>query len=88
MSEAEKLIEEISEQPKNLANWYNKNYKVLLIIPIILLILSLGYLGYAYYTTGDFIEKDISLTGGTSITIFVQEQINTQELKDYLSQKK
>ncbi len=50
-------------------NFYNENYKLLLIIPIIILFFSLFYLGYSYYTTGEFIKKDISLTGGTSITI-------------------
>src|SRR3989344_170133 len=53
----------------NFEKWYNKNYKLLLFIPIILLLLSLGYLGYYYSTNGEFVKKDISLTGGTSITV-------------------
>jgi len=66
---------------------YNKNYKLLLLIPLMLLILSLAYLGYLYKQTGDFINKDITLTGGTSITILSEEQININDLKSKLSEK-
>jgi len=66
---------------------YEKNYKYLLIIPMILLLTSLIYLGYSYQQNGDFIQKDITLTGGTSITIFPQEKINLPEFKSSLSNK-
>ena len=65
---------------------YNKNYKLLLLIPAILLILSLVYLGYSYQQTGDFIQKDITLTGGTSITVFSEQEISISQLKQHLSQ--
>jgi preprotein translocase subunit SecF len=51
---------------------YNKNYKKLLIIPAILLAFSLIYLGIFAYQNGDIIRKDVSLTGGTTITIFTE----------------
>jgi len=54
---------------RSFSNWYDKYYKVLLFIPVFLLIASLSYLFYTYSKTGDFIVKDITLTGGTSITI-------------------
>lgn len=57
---------------KNFENWYNTNYKSLLIIPTAVLILSLLYLSIFYANNGDIIQKDISLTGGTSITIQTQ----------------
>jgi len=66
---------------------YDKNYKLLLLIPAILLLLSLAYLGYQYNQTGDFINKDITLTGGTSITVFSEEKINIKELTNKLSEK-
>ena len=50
-------------------NWYDKYYKLILLIPIILLVLSLAYLGYFYNKTGDIMLKDSSLTGGTTITL-------------------
>lgn len=51
-------------------NWYDKHYKKLLIIPIILFLFSVVYMVNFYNTNGDFINKDISLTGGTSATIY------------------
>lgn len=53
-------------------NWYDKHYKKLLIIPIILILFSVVYMISFYNTNGDFINKDISLTGGTSATIYDQ----------------
>lgn len=52
-----------------LLNFYDKKYKQLLIIPIILLVLALVQIGYQVATTGDFVERDYSLKGGTEITI-------------------
>jgi len=66
-------------------NWYDKNYKLLLIIPIVLLILSSVYIGFFYAKNNDFIHKDVSLTGGTSVTIF--EKINPADLEQSLAGK-
>ena len=71
---------------EKLNNLYNKNYKLLLLIPLILVILSLSYLGYFYSQNNDFIKKDITLTGGTSLTFFPQEEIQIDLLKEHLSQ--
>jgi len=79
---------ESQEKIKSFNKWYNKNYKLLLLIPLLLLVLSLGYIGYFYKQNGDFIKKDVSLTGGTSITIFPpNEKININDLKSSLSEK-
>jgi len=64
--------------------WYDKNYKKLLIIPAIVLALSLMYLTIFYIQTGDIINKDVSLTGGTTITI--KTDILPQQLNDIISQ--
>lgn len=53
-------------------HWHDKHYKTLLLIPLALLVFSIVYLGVFYSNNGDFINKDISLTGGTSATIYVQ----------------
>jgi preprotein translocase subunit SecF len=50
--------------------FHDKHYKTLLLIPAILLLISFIYLGIFYSQNGDFIKKDISLTGGTSVTIY------------------
>lgn len=54
----------------DIGNWHNKNYKRLLLIPIVLLLFSLVYMGIFYSNNGDFFKKDISLTGGTSVTLY------------------
>jgi len=91
MSEAENLLNEIEQQEqkitKKFANWYDKNYKYLLLIPLILLILSLGYIGYFYKQNNDFIKKDVSLTGGITITVESKQEINIEELNNYLNEK-
>lgn len=74
----------MTEQQKK--NWYEKNYKLLLIIPVVLLILSLVYLAQFNATNGDLIYKDVSLTGGTTITVF-DETTNLEDLKLNLKEK-
>tara|TARA_Y100000310_G_scaffold320244_1_gene376475 strand:+ start:535 stop:1548 length:1014 start_codon:yes stop_codon:yes gene_type:complete len=63
---------------------YDKNYKKLLIIPAVLLTISLFYVFYFYSQTGDIINKDVSLTGGTTITLFVD--ISEEQIESQLSQ--
>ena len=72
-----------TEQKNSLERFHNKNYKLLLLIPIALLIFSLISIGVFYTQNGDFINKDISLTGGTSATIY--DKINPEELEQALS---
>jgi len=73
-----------NKQISRLLEWYDKNYKKLLIIPILILILSIGAISYKYAATGDFVEKDISLKGGITITI-PSKDIDADSLKTYLS---
>jgi len=76
-------MEQETEQRKK--HWYNKYYKLLLLIPAIILIFSFVYMVVFYQTNGDFIYKDISLTGGTTITIY--EKINLDKLEIGISGK-
>jgi len=66
-------------------NWHDKSYKILLLIPIIIILFSLIYLTITYQKTGDLFKKDISLTGGTSITVY--DQISANSIKLDLSEK-
>jgi preprotein translocase subunit SecF len=70
---------------ENKKNWHDKNYKLLLIIPVVLLLFSLIYLTIFYQNNGDFIRKDISLLGGTSVTI--QSDLDIFELQQNLGDK-
>ncbi len=71
------------EQEKK--NFHDKYYKILLLIPVALIILSLISMVIFYSNTGDFINKDISLTGGTSATIY--EKISPSQIKEDLQDK-
>jgi preprotein translocase subunit SecF len=65
-------------------SWYDKNYKKLLIAPAALLALSLIFLFVFSIQTGDIIHKDVSLTGGSTITILTT--VSQQDLTDFLSE--
>lgn len=73
-------------EEQNKKNWHDKHYKLLLVIPAIILLFSFVYLGI-FYVNNDhsFIKKDISLQGGTSITIY--DNIDATELESYLQGK-
>ncbi len=64
------------------SDWYDKWYKTLLVIPIIVMILSLGYLAYFYSVNHDFVLKDTSLSGGTTVTL--QGNLASEELESSL----
>ena len=71
---------------KKFTEFHDKNYKKLLLIPLILFIFSFVYMGFFYSQNNDFINKDISLTGGTSVTIN-DKNIVSADLKNYISDK-
>ena len=64
---------------------YDKKYKVLLIIPMIILILALAQIGYQVYKTGDFIKKDVSLKGGVIVTIPYENEFDIKQLENRIS---
>ena len=70
-----------------LEDWYRKNYMKLLFIPLIVFIISIVIIGAHYNTHGDFINKDVNLAGGTSITIETKQVINLEELELLLNTK-
>jgi len=70
----------------NLEKIYDKNYKKLLLIPLILLILSISFLIFNYFSTGGVIERDVSLKGGISV-IIEKEGLNENEISSYLNSK-
>lgn len=70
---------------KKLIQFHDKNYKKLLIIPAVLLIFCFVYMYSFYSQNHDFFYKDVSLSGGTLITL--EEKINSAELINALSTK-
>ena len=65
---------------------YKKHYKKLFVIPIILLLLSIIFIYNFNNKHGDIVNKDISLKGGITATVYV-ENVNTDELEVFLDSK-
>jgi preprotein translocase subunit SecF len=69
----------------SITKFHDKYYKLLLLIPLIILLLSFIHMGIFYSKNGDFVKRDISLTGGTSVTIY--EKISLDKIQSDLSEK-
>ncbi len=70
------------------AAFHDKNYKLLLLIPLALMIFGFIYMGYFYSQNHDFFYKDVSLTGGITITInVIDNPIDINNLKNAISSK-
>ena len=72
---------------KAIQNIYEQKYKMLLLIPFIILILAVVQIGVQTAMTGDFVNKGITLKGGSTITIDKTEMINSGELESFLQSK-
>ena len=66
---------------------YNKSYKLLLVIPLVLLAASLFYLYTFNQQNGDFAKKDVTLAGGTTITIFPPGGVDVVDLEEFLTDR-
>ena len=72
---------------KAIKHIYEEHYKKLLIIPFTLLILAIIQIAVQTAVTGDFVNKGVTLKGGTTITIIKDIEISNQELQDFLKTK-
>jgi len=70
---------------RKLIEFHDKNYKKLLILPLVLILFCFGYLFFFYSQNNGFFYKDISLQGGTSVTI--NGEINVEDLQNAISGK-
>jgi preprotein translocase subunit SecF len=64
---------------------YEHKYKQLMIIPALMLVFSISVLLYSNATTGEFVQRDISLKGGTTVTVYTELQYDLIELEDSLT---
>jgi len=65
-----------------LEEFYNKNYKLLMLIPIIILIASLAFISYNYISKGELVNRDVTLKGGISATVYTDKPANIKELQN------
>lgn len=63
---------------------YEKDYKKLMIIPFGLLIFFISVLLFSQLTTGEIIQRDISLKGGTAITVYDDIPLSITEIENAL----
>jgi len=63
--------------------WYDKHYKLLFLLPVILLVFSLFYISFFYIQNKDLMHKDVTLTGGTAITVYAEN--SPEEIEKFLS---
>jgi preprotein translocase subunit SecF len=76
-----------SKKEKEKKHWYLRYYKLFLIIPIVLLLLSIISISLTMSKDGTPIHRDVSLKGGLSAIIQIENQMSTNELKELLEKK-
>lgn len=69
-------------QTNAFAVFYEKHLFKLQIIPILILVLSIGFNVWFFHDTGDFVKRGVSLAGGTSVTVTTQADIDQRVLED------
>lgn len=67
-------------------NIYENKYKQLMWFPFIILIAAIILIGYQTATTGDFVNKGISLKGGSTITLSQAEELDYSGLESFLKE--
>ncbi len=73
---------------ENFGKFYDKYYLVLALIPLLLVIISLLYIGNFYSVNGDFIFRDTSLSGGTTITLTSPNSLVNLDITESLIKSK
>ncbi len=61
------------------------DYRLLTIIPLIILLLSAGVLINTYNTTGEWFERSIELRGGTLLSIVTEGEVTVEFIENTLS---
>lgn len=75
------------EDSNKFLEMYKKNYKKLMIIPLILFLFSVYMLVSVSLSEGVPIYRDISLKGGLSSIVEIQSDLNSDELRNILESK-
>ncbi len=85
--EQQKKLELPAPKPFKERVWdfYSAQYKPLMILPLIVFLLSIGIVGFHFATTGEVITKDVSLKGGATITIPLDNPMDVSSLEHSLS---
>ncbi len=66
----------ISKEIDNVVEYYLRNYRKMVIIPIIFIIFFASFIGYYYHVHGEPVNEGISLAGGTNIIVNTNHSIS------------
>ncbi len=66
---------------------YKEKYKSLLLITIFLLIFAIAQISYQVATTGDFIHKGVSLSGGFTVSVYPDSQVDLDLVADLFKER-
>lgn len=75
------MLESFAERYDSLYSFVYSDYEKWLVVPILMLLLALGVIGYSYATTGEMVSKGIDFTGGTEIRVQVAGEVTQQEME-------
>lgn len=67
--------------------FYNKHYKKLMVIPILLLILAIIFIGGFYSKNNDLFKKDVTLSGGVTLSLYTDKDVDVDSLEKTLKDK-
>jgi preprotein translocase subunit SecF len=65
-------------------NKINVPYRILLLVPLSILVLSVGILVNQYSQTGEWFQRSIELKGGVAITINTEDRLDVENIEDML----
>lgn len=71
----------------NFETFYSKASKFFILFPLFILILSLIFLGFKYISSKEIIQKDVSLTGGITLTVNYPKEFSILDIEKKLSKK-
>ncbi|HLD19331.1 MAG TPA: protein translocase subunit SecF [Candidatus Nanoarchaeia archaeon] len=77
----------MSDKRNLLIEFYDKHYKPLTILPIIFLVVCLGIIAFNYFSTGEIIQRDITLKGGVTIIVTPTSEVDLDQLEGALRLK-
>ncbi len=82
----DKITQRAQTPADKLWRFYFKEYKKLLAIPLIILILVIASFAVSKITTGEFFQKGVSLKGGYSATIETNQDIGAESIAQLISE--
>ncbi|RME31589.1 hypothetical protein D6789_02210 [Candidatus Woesearchaeota archaeon] len=83
----EKEVPIAPEPRKGFLKFYHDRYRLLLFIPFLILLLALAQIGVQYATTGDFLNKGVSLKGGLTLTVPIDAPVDVHATERFLQNR-